>query len=83
MSASICVSDSFCFKLRQINEKKIKKSIKKIIGDIAYFCEVIFFWSGNLFLIAPFPDLCLLVPFSSSVVEHLGFRTLALVQFPK
>ena len=25
------------------------------------------FWSGNLFLIAPFPDLCLLVPF----FEHL------------
>ena len=24
------------------------------------------FWSGNLFLIAPFPDLCLLVPFSTS-----------------
>ena len=23
------------------------------------------FWSGNLFLIAPFPDLCLLVPFST------------------
>ena len=23
------------------------------------------FWSGNLFLIAPFPDLCLLVPFFS------------------
>ena len=22
------------------------------------------FWSGNLFLIAPFPDLCLLVPFT-------------------
>ena len=22
------------------------------------------FWSGKLFLIAPFPDLCLLVPFS-------------------
>ena len=21
------------------------------------------FWSGNLFLIAPFPDICLLVPF--------------------
>ena len=21
------------------------------------------FWNGNLFLIAPFPDLCLLVPF--------------------
>ena len=26
------------------------------------------FWSGNLFLIAPFPDLCLLVPF----YEKLG-----------
>ena len=24
------------------------------------------FWSGNLFLIAPFPDLCLLVPFCCS-----------------
>ena len=23
------------------------------------------FWSGNLFLIAPFPDLCLLVPFQT------------------
>ena len=27
------------------------------------------FWSGNLFLIAPFPDLCLLVPFSESLVS--------------
>ena len=26
------------------------------------------FWSGNLFLIAPFPDLCLLVPFTSFIV---------------
>ena len=25
------------------------------------------FWSGNLFLIAPFPDLCLLVPFSKNL----------------
>ena len=25
------------------------------------------FWSGNLFLIAPFPDLCLLVPYLSSL----------------
>ena len=25
------------------------------------------FWSGNLSLIAPFPDLCLLVPFCSFV----------------
>ena len=27
------------------------------------------FWSGNLSLIAPFPDLCLLVPFSSVLVQ--------------
>ena len=25
------------------------------------------FWNGNLFLIAPFPDLCLLVPFDPSM----------------
>ena len=25
------------------------------------------FWSGNLFLIAPFPDLCLLVPLQLNV----------------
>ena len=25
------------------------------------------FWSGNLFLIAPFPDLCLLVPFYTNI----------------
>ena len=31
------------------------------------------FWSGNLFLIAPFPDLCLLVPFcGGSFVLCLG-----------
>ena len=29
------------------------------------------FWSGNLFLIAPFPDLCLLVPFSNNFNENL------------
>ena len=27
------------------------------------------FWSGNLFLIAPFPDLCLLVPFSEKLKD--------------
>ena len=27
------------------------------------------FWSGNLFLIAPFPDLCLLVPFLHKIIE--------------
>ena len=39
------------------------------------------FWSGNLFLIAPFPGLCLLVPFSkdsnidSAVVENIKGMT--------
>ena len=28
------------------------------------------FWSGNLFLIAPFPDLCLLVPFFNQVMVY-------------
>ena len=28
------------------------------------------FWSGNLFLISPFPDLCLLVPFPTSVTDY-------------
>ena len=44
------------------------------------------FWSGNLFLIAPFPDLCLLVPFDTefecvyyirqepSINPYLSFR---------
>ena len=31
------------------------------------------FWGGNLFLIAPFPDLCLLVPFSKEkMFEYYG-----------
>ena len=30
------------------------------------------FWSGSLFLIAPFPDLCLLVPFSNSDDRPFG-----------
>ena len=36
------------------------------------------FWSGNLFLIAPFPDLCLLVPLdlfhSSTEVMRTGMK---------
>ena len=28
-------------------------------------CSHLSFWSGKLFLIAPFPDLCLFVPFCS------------------
>ena len=30
---------------------------------VSLFYSHLGFWSGNLFLIAPFPDLCLLVPF--------------------
>ena len=33
---------------------------------VSLFFSHLGFWSGNLFLIAPFPDLCLLVPFSDS-----------------
>ena len=33
------------------------------------------FWSGNLFLIAPFPDLCLLVPFNT-IVNQKQFSTI-------
>ena len=31
------------------------------------------FWSGNLFLIAPFPDLCLLVPFYNELARLAMF----------
>ena len=33
-------------------------------------------WSGNLFLIAPFPDLCLLVPFNilNRLIDLLGLQ---------
>ena len=34
------------------------------------------FWSGNLFLIAPFPDLCLLVPFYGPSPFSLMFSLL-------
>ena len=36
------------------------------------------FWSGNLFLIAPFPDLCLLVPFSSASAVELVWASSSL-----
>ena len=31
------------------------------------------FWSGNLFLIVPFPDLCLLVPFDRRLILVTNF----------
>ena len=36
------------------------------------------FWSGNLFLIAPFPDLCLLVPFQP---KHKTYNCVILKAF--
>ena len=32
------------------------------------------FWSGNLFLVAPFPDLCLLVPFQYTIHETIHIQ---------
>ena len=40
------------------------------------------FWSGNLFLIAPFPDLCLLVPFLDLFFDtKLTFMSMGVVLF--
>ena len=40
-----------------------------------YLIDLVFshlgFWSGNLFLIAPFPDLCLIVPFLLKIGEYI------------
>ena len=44
------------------------------------------FWSGNLFLIAPFPDLCLLVPFSRTrrrMILKLGSMKHQAIEFYK
>ena len=38
------------------------------------------FWSGNLFLIAPFPDLCLLVPFYADMTENQQIFQLHAIQ---
>ena len=42
------------------------------------------FWSGNLFLIAPFPDLCLLVPFyfivAFFIVDKYAIKFLIIIQ---
>ena len=37
------------------------------------------FWSGNLFLIAPFPDLCLLVPFSEASLVITTLQILVII----
>ena len=39
------------------------------------------FWSGNLFLIAPFSDLCLLVHFSFAQRIHVRFEVLIKLEY--
>ena len=41
------------------------------------------FWSGNLFLIAPFPDLCLLVPFNVRAISEPEFYGDLVYKFKK
>ena len=41
------------------------------------------FWSGNLFLIAPFPDLCLLVPFDTEDEYHFVINIFILLAVPR
>ena len=55
---------------RKIHEKKSRDmrdstfvSVKDINITLTVLYQHLGFWSGNLFLIALFPDLCLLVPF--------------------
>ena len=38
---------------------------------VSLFFSHLGFWSGDPFLIAPFPDLCLLVPFFNSTSRYL------------
>ena len=44
--------------------------------NVVLFFSRLGFWSGNLFLIAPFPDRCLLVPFSMEKVKTLDLLVL-------
>ena len=45
-------------------------SLYKYLSVFLVFFPSLGLWSGNFFLIAPFPDHCLLVPFDQ-VGEHL------------
>ena len=55
--------NSFSFGLRYVSCYKYQ-IVNLVFSHIG-------FWSGNLFLIAPFPDLCLLVPFLSLIcLQH-------------
>ena len=54
-----------------------KKTLLDVLYHVSWYKYLIVslvfshfgFWSGNLFLIAPFPDLCLLVLFSESLIH--------------
>ena len=48
---------------------------------VSLFFSHLGFWSGNLFLIAPFPDLCLHVPFCQDIFSKELLDTL--LQLPK
>ena len=48
---------------------------KYLIVNLVFPTSV--FWSGNLFLIAPFPDRCLLVPFHVPPPNHI------ILQYPQ
>ena len=50
--------------VNQIYPPELKLNKANISDTDTQFGSHLGFWSGNLFLIAPFPDLCLLVPFS-------------------
>ena len=54
------------------SENKGKIRYKYLIVSLVF--SHLGFWSGNLFLIAPFPDLCLLVPFSHDAA-HLVYES--------
>ena len=41
---------------------------------VSLFFSLLGFWSGNLFLIAPFPDLCLLVPLDNVCATKQGTK---------
>ena len=48
---------------------------------VSLFFSHLGFWSGNLFLIAPFPDLCLLVPFNGFHGVAIWQRMIYIVTF--
>ena len=54
--------------LRYCNVNQSKQKLSKFFSHLG-------FWSGNLFLIAPFPDLCLLVPYYTVQIDiESGFK---------